>query len=580
VLVLVVVLDSSLERPRWIEHEDEDENEDDRETREDSLAMPAVLRIIEGPQTGATCELRQGQRVILGRGERAELPVLDSWASRSHCSVTYQPDGLVLEDLRSKNGTYLGGHRVERVRVVDGSLIQIGTTTIEVVMRPVERTVAVPALPGEGGRLRGAPAAILVALLLVGIAYGGLVVFSGGRADLGLGSGGLAGLGRRLSAGLSSLFRRGPHKTAVAITSEPSGASVFIDDEFHGTTPIENAQVALGEHPVRVQKSGYEVLRAVLAVDGSLSSPVHYVLQVSGRGALAISSRPDGASVYLDSDYRGKTPLRLENLEPHAYSVRLEMPNFADWQQQVAVKATETVAVEATLGHREIGFYLAQLKEDPNNVSYHCEVAHLYLLEHKVDEAIEQLTQAIEITIRGNDTTRPEPYTARLITLLSKIYLNDHFRYGDDAFVQMIRGRVEGMFGNVAAGNPNNGTLHQLAQQLGRQGGNRAVLNAVLLREAEGPGGGDLDQILRAVDRLEQANQYQQAETILKNALKTYPNEYRVHLRLGRVYLQAKRAGVAGAREKAIEALNAALKLCPNEAAREVVRGLLGTATR
>ena len=324
--------------------------------------MPAVLRIIEGPQTGATCELRQGQRAILGRGERADLPILDSWASRSHCSVTYQPDGLVLEDLRSKNGTYLSGQRVERVRLADGSLIQIGTTTIQIVMRPAERQVAVPPLPGERSRLRTALVSVLALLLLVGLAYGGLVVFSGGRADLGLRRGGLAGLGRRLSAGLAGLFHRGPARTALAITSEPSGASVFIDDEFQGTTPIEKAQVALGEHPIRVQKSGYEVVRAVLEVDGATSSPVHYVLQVSGRGTLAISSRPDGASVYLDGDYRGKTPVRLENLEPRAYSVRIEMPNFADWTQQATVKAAESVPIDATLGHREIGFYLAQLR--------------------------------------------------------------------------------------------------------------------------------------------------------------------------------------------------------------------------
>lgn len=545
--------------------------------------MPAVLRIIEGPQTGATCELHQGQRVILGRGERAELPVLDSWASRSHCSVTYLPDGVILEDLHSKNGTYLSGQRVERVRLADGALIQIGTTTIQVVMRPAERTIAAPALPGERSRLRGALSAALVLLLLLGLGYGGLVIATGGQADLGLRNGGLAGLGRRLSAGLSALVHRGARKTAVSITSEPSGASVFIGDEFAGTTPIEKAQVPFGEHPIRVQKSGYEVYRAVLAVDGSLASPVHYVLQVSGRGALSISSRPDGAAVYLEGDYRGKSPLRLESLEPRAYSLRLEMPNFADWAQQVSVKAAETVAVEATLGHREIGYYLAQIKDDPNNASYHCEVAHLYLLEHKVDETIEQLSQAIEIIILGRDTSRPDPYMARLLILLHKIYLNDLFRYGDDAFVQMIRGRVADLFASVAARNPQNATLLQLAQQLDKQGAGQAMVNAVQRGETQRPPpvvGGDLDQILQAVARLEQANQYEQAEAILNKVLKTYPNDYRVYLHLGRVHLLAKQAGVAGAREKAVEALNAALKLCPNDAARDEVRRVLGLATR
>lgn len=525
--------------------------------------MPAVLRIIEGPQSGASREVRQGQRVVLGRGERTDFHVLDSWASREHCSVTYQPDGIILEDLRSKNGTYVSGHRVERTRIPDGSLIQIGTTTIQVLMRPTEGALAaVPAGAPRRG-LRKFLYAGVALLLLAGLAFGGLAILGGGPRDPRASGGGLAGVTRWLAANVSALLRRGPARVAIAITSEPSEATVYIDDEPQGVTPLDSVAIAPGEHALRVQKVGYEVHRGVLAVAGRKADPLHVVLTLSARGALAINSKPDGASVYLDGEYRGKTPLRLDDLDPHAYGLRLELRNFADWHQQVTVKPTDTVTVDAALGHREISYYLNELKTDPNNVSYHTEVAHLYLLEQKVDSCIEHLTRAFEITIAGQDTTRPEPYTARLVWLMSKIYVNDYFRYGDERFVQGVRERIEAMLIDLAAKHPGNSLIQETAQRLSKQAGMRDILNAVRMREAEAKGG-DQDALLRN----------------LEAAIKAAPDDYRTYLRLGRIYLLKKQQGVAGAREKAIEALNAALQRCPNEAAKEEVRRLLGLATR
>lgn len=46
----------------------------------------------------------------------------------------------------------------------------------------------------------------------------------------------------------------------VAITSEPAGADVFVEDQFRGQTPIRLKSVQAGSHRVHITKEGYEPL--------------------------------------------------------------------------------------------------------------------------------------------------------------------------------------------------------------------------------------------------------------------------------------------------------------------------------
>ncbi|MBM4043143.1 MAG: PEGA domain-containing protein, partial [Planctomycetes bacterium] len=429
--------------------------------------MPVLLRIIDGPQAGSSFELREGQRAILGRGDRADFRVLDSWASRLHCAVTHRPDGVILEDLNTKNGTYVNGKQVDRARLPDGSLLQIGTTTVQVLVHATRRTVVAPsALPLRSRASRIAAVAGAAAVLLLGIAFGVLLLFGPGGQGGRDGGKGVSWDAPKKDGGGFRVFGLLPSRGAVEISSEPSGASVFIDDEFRGPTPLQNLEVAVGEHVLRIQKSGYEVHRAALNVTSRSHAPIHVILKIAERGTLAVNSKPDGASVHLDGEYRGNTPLKLEDLEPQTYSLRVSKTNFADWQQEVTVKPRETVTVEANLGHREVGFYEAELKKDPNNVAYRAEVAHLYLLEHKIEACMAHLSAAIEVVIAGRDTSRPEPYATRLLQLMAKIYFNDHFTYGDAAFVEKLQGHIDLMLAELAGKSPDNTFILSAAQAL------------------------------------------------------------------------------------------------------------------
>jgi len=65
--------------------------------------------------------------IVLGRGERAEIRLEDPFASSRHARIYEQGNILVIEDLRSTNGTYLNEELLESPRPLHpGDRVRIG----------------------------------------------------------------------------------------------------------------------------------------------------------------------------------------------------------------------------------------------------------------------------------------------------------------------------------------------------------------------------------------------------------------------------------------------------------------------
>ncbi|UIJ34691.1 FHA domain-containing protein [Allobranchiibius sp. GilTou73] len=72
------------------------------------------------------------EALTIGRGRGNSIVLDDMLVSRHHVRITADDDGLVLQDLGSRNGTYVNGHRVERTALHEGDRLGIGATTFEV----------------------------------------------------------------------------------------------------------------------------------------------------------------------------------------------------------------------------------------------------------------------------------------------------------------------------------------------------------------------------------------------------------------------------------------------------------------
>ena len=66
---------------------------------------------------------------LLGRGTDADIRVEDPGVSRKHCEIVVGIPALV-RDLRSTNGTFVDGEKIDEVALEDGSVVKIGGTSL------------------------------------------------------------------------------------------------------------------------------------------------------------------------------------------------------------------------------------------------------------------------------------------------------------------------------------------------------------------------------------------------------------------------------------------------------------------
>ena len=90
--------------------------------------------------------LMEGANVI-GRALDATIQIDSPGVSRYHARILVSAAGAMLEDVNSKNGTFLNGNRITTpVALADGSEIRLGTVTLTFrVASPTSRTATVPA---------------------------------------------------------------------------------------------------------------------------------------------------------------------------------------------------------------------------------------------------------------------------------------------------------------------------------------------------------------------------------------------------------------------------------------------------
>ena len=93
------------------------------------LRSSIVARSAYLTMDGINVTLDKGVTTI-GRLPDRDLVILDAGASRVHAEIHLTPDGFVLIDAGSGNGTQISGERIRERLLGDGDVIQIGATEI------------------------------------------------------------------------------------------------------------------------------------------------------------------------------------------------------------------------------------------------------------------------------------------------------------------------------------------------------------------------------------------------------------------------------------------------------------------
>jgi Nif-specific regulatory protein len=85
------------------------------------------LTMLKGPRTGSHFVLQPTGKNLLGRGLECGVVLSDPLCSRVHCEIESSPDGWLLRDAGSRNGTFLNGQKIDEARLVEGAEVRIGS---------------------------------------------------------------------------------------------------------------------------------------------------------------------------------------------------------------------------------------------------------------------------------------------------------------------------------------------------------------------------------------------------------------------------------------------------------------------
>ncbi len=198
-----------------------------------------------------------------------------------------------------------------------------------------------------------------------------------------------------------------PAWAAVAIDSVPGGAQLLVDGEEAGTTPA-TVEILEGERHLMLRLAGYADWEQSLEVEAGRDQQLGTVALQPAAGVLQLNSVPSGASVTLDGEFQGQTPLSLELAPGSSHRLAVFKPGYRRHSESVQLGAgasdSRTVNLQAQLG--EVRFDIsppeALLKVDGKVLGRGSRTLSLPAFEHSVEVSLEGYA-----TIRRRVTPRP-----------------------------------------------------------------------------------------------------------------------------------------------------------------------------
>jgi PKD repeat protein len=176
---------------------------------------------------------------------------------------------------------------------------------------------------------------------------------------------------------LSKIAVTSPSTGSIQVTTDPAGASVSVDGNGRGTAPVTITDLSSGQHTISITKDGYAGYTTKVTVTGGETIPLSLnlvplpattsgpsalptpedtttpettVSLSSGFGTLNIQSNPQGASIVIDGDSIGKTPMAVRNVEIGKHTVILSMSGYNATSIQAEVYAGSTTDVSHDFG--------------------------------------------------------------------------------------------------------------------------------------------------------------------------------------------------------------------------------------
>jgi formylglycine-generating enzyme required for sulfatase activity len=139
-----------------------------------------------------------------------------------------------------------------------------------------------------------------------------------------------------------------PNWAPVTVASTPSGANISVDGIRAGSTPT-TLEVESGERVIQISKPGFKSWSRRIQVATGVATDLGTLRLAPVDGRLAVISEPPGATVTVDAEYRGTTPLEVEVAPNTPHDLRISLAGHATYNNEVLVASGARSEVRAQL---------------------------------------------------------------------------------------------------------------------------------------------------------------------------------------------------------------------------------------
>ncbi len=129
-----------------------------------------------------------------------------------------------------------------------------------------------------------------------------------------------------------------PAWASVQLDSNPPGAEVVVDDVVLGTTPLAT-ELLQGQRTIQLSLAGYQPVAVQQLIEAGTTLALDVIELQPADGRLMLDSKPTGATVSIDGNFQGSTPVTVALASGTEHRVRLSKPGYRVSEQRVTLEA-------------------------------------------------------------------------------------------------------------------------------------------------------------------------------------------------------------------------------------------------
>ena len=137
---------------------------------------------------------------------------------------------------------------------------------------------------------------------------------------------------------------------AIEVISSPDNAEIIINGQIMGKTPITIKDLQEGTYSLALKKQGYKDVSKNITIiaDKTIKESINFE-KILLTGSLEIKSEPDGATVVINGQEKGTTPLTLKDINTGTYRITLKKDGYKENKKDTEVKFNKTTTENITL---------------------------------------------------------------------------------------------------------------------------------------------------------------------------------------------------------------------------------------